>query len=321
MGNLFKTILLFICLCFSYTLPAQSYKEFIRLAEKMYASKDYRTSDDLYSEAFKTEKKNPTHLYNAACVASLLNDKDKAFVLLDLAFTNGWNDLRHLKQDSDLKPLHNDTRWTALLARMQMKVDEMEVLYDKPLQKQLLEISTQDQEIRQQYIDATNKFGFANPAVDSLIKVMVYTDSVDLVAIRKILDERGWVGADKVGQEANQTLFLVIQHADLKTQQKYLPMMRNAVKSGNANASSLALLEDRVALREGRKQIYGSQVGRDPNTNKFYVSPLEDPDNVDKRRAEVGLGPLADYVLNWNILWDVAEYKRQLPELEKLIRK
>ena len=31
------------------------------------------------------------------------------------------------------------------------------------------------------------------------------------------------------------------------------------------------------------------------------VSPLEDPDNVDKRRAEVGLGPLADYVSNWNI--------------------
>lgn len=49
-----------------------------------------------------------------------------------------------------------------------------------------------------------------------------------------------------------------------------------------------------------------------------FVLPLEDPDNVDKRRAEVGLGPLADYVKQWNIVWDVEEYKKQLPELERI---
>ena len=92
--------------------------------------------------------------------------------------------------------------------------------------------------------------------------------------------------------------------------------MREAVKNKNANSSSLALLEDRVALREGRKQMYGSQIGYDDKTNKSYVLPLEDPDNVDKRRAEVGLGLLSDYVKRWDIIWDVEEYKKQLPELE-----
>jgi hypothetical protein len=34
-------------------------------------------------------------------------------------------------------------------------------------------------------------------------------------------------------------------------------MLRDAVKKGNVNASDLALLEDRDALRPNKKQIYG----------------------------------------------------------------
>ena len=93
--------------------------------------------------------------------------------------------------------------------------------------------------------------------------------------------------------------------------------MREAVKNKNASGSALALLEDRVALGEGKRQIYGSQIGYDNVTNKSYVLPLDDPDNVDKRRAEVGLGLLADYVKRWDIIWNVEEYKKQLPELEE----
>ena len=147
-------------------------------------------------------------------------------------------------------------------------------------------------------------------------KIIQEKDSINLIAVSSILDQYGWLGSEVVGQQGNSALFLVIQHADINTQQKYLPMMREAVKSGKARGSNLALLEDRVALRQGKKQIYGSQIGRDPITNLYFVSPLEDPDNVDKRRAEVGLGPLADYVSKWNIQWDVEQYKKDLPSLE-----
>ena len=92
--------------------------------------------------------------------------------------------------------------------------------------------------------------------------------------------------------------------------------MREAVKSGKASGSSLALLEDRVALKQGKKQIYGSQIGQDSDLKLYYVLPLEDPDNVDKRRAEVGLQPLSDYVNHWQIKWDVEQYKKDLPTIE-----
>ena len=94
--------------------------------------------------------------------------------------------------------------------------------------------------------------------------------------------------------------------------------MKEAVTKGNANPGSLALLIDRIEIREGRKQIYGSQIGTYPNTNIQYVLPLIDPDNVDKRRTEVGLDLISDYVKNWDLIWDVEKYKNELSELEKL---
>ncbi|SKB74926.1 hypothetical protein SAMN05660226_02969 [Parapedobacter luteus] len=53
-------------------------------------------------------------------------------------------------------------------------------------------------------------------------------------------------------------------------------MKREAVK-GNANELDLALLEDRVALRQGKKQIYGSHMGRDPETGSTTYCRLRIP--------------------------------------------
>jgi hypothetical protein len=191
---------------------------------------------------------------------------------------------------------------------------------DRPLKRELLKIWNEDQDIRKEANDAWIKYGEGSRTIDSINKIMQYQDSIHLVQVTKILDEKGWVGKDKVGKLASNTFFVVIQHSDLKTQQKYLPMMRTAVKEGNSEASWLALLEDRVALGEGKKQIYGSQITCNKETKKCYVAPLEDPDNVDKRRSEVGLDPLAQYLKQWNISWNVDVYKKQLPEIELLYK-
>ena len=53
-----------------------------------------------------------------------------------------------------------------------------------------------------------------------------------------------------------------------------------------------------MVVPQGQRQIYGSQIGQDPKTNEMYVLPLDDPDGVDDRRAEVGLGKLQVYLSN-----------------------
>jgi hypothetical protein len=156
-------------------------------------------------------------------------------------------------------------------------------------------IYQEDQKYRNQLDELEKKFGGESDEVKSLWKIIDEKDSLNQIIVKNILDEKGWLGVDIVGEKGNSTLFLVIQHADLPTQEKYLPMMRQAVKEGNAFAKDLAYLEDRVALAKGEKQIYGTQVERNKETGEYYAPSLIDPENVDKRRAEVGLFPLAIY--------------------------
>ena len=312
-----KLFLILAILFISTSSYGQNYDELVQKAFSSYDSGNYSKSLDLYQQAFRLKQNNYNDLYNGACAAALSSDIRTAFYLLHLSIEKGWTDIDHLKSDADLNALHGEKEWDITLKVLQEKADKIEANIDKPLQKELLEIFDEDQAIRHEYIDAEKQYGFKHPILDSLGRVMLLQDSINLIKIIKILDTRGWVGPDKVGGKANQTLFLVIQHADIKTQEKYLPMMREAVTKGNAPGNSLALLEDRVALREGKKQIYGSQIGRNLKTNKYYVSPLEDPDHVDKRRNQVGLGTLSEYVTRWDIIWNVEEYKKDLPTIEK----
>jgi len=58
-----------------------------------------------------------------------------------------------------------------------------------------------------------------------------------------------------------------------------------------------AMLKDRVLLIDKKPQIYGTQLGLNPETNKPELLPVENMDKVDNLRASVGLGPLSEYLL------------------------
>lgn len=198
---------------------------------------------------------------------------------------------------------------------------KIEKQLNMPLVKVLDSIYTQDQFYRQQLDSISKQFGWKSAEMKAHWKIIHEKDSLNQIVVKQIIDEHGWLGPDVIGVKGNTTLFLVIQHANLETQLEYLPLMREAVKEGNARASSLALLEDRTALGQGKHQVYGSQVWSNPKTGELFVVPLIDPENVDKRRAKVGLGTLSDYLGNWQIKWDVQEYIDKLPEYELLLKK
>lgn len=313
-NTIYTLLLLFLFSGFN----AQEYSKLISEANQLYESKEYKMSADLYDKAFKIESENPSHLYNGACSSSLAGNTKQAFKWLNLSIEKGWTNLKHLNSDTDLENLHSKKEWGKTIEKLEKKIAAIEANYDKPLQAELLAILDEDQKYRVQMSETQKKFGPNSKEINDLWKITNQKDSINLIKVKKILDEKGWVGKDKVGAQANSALFLVIQHSDLETQKKYLPMMKEAVTKGNASPGSLALLIDRIEIREGRKQIYGSQIGINQSNNTYYILPLTDPDNVDKRRTEVGLDPISNYVKNWNLVWDVEKYKKELPELEKL---
>ena len=312
------TVLVIFLSCTAYAQMSNDYTEWIQKAQAFYDGKQYKQSADAFTKAFASNdgKGMLNDRYNAACSWARAGNSDSAFfMLMRIATVAKYTNISHLLIDPDLSSLHNDKRWNDLCNIVKQNKEAAEAGLDKGLVAILDTIMKDDQGGRMQLEEIDRKYGTHSQQKKDLWKTINEKDSIDLIKVKKILDRYGWIGPDLVGWEGNETIFLVIQHSDIKTQEKYLPMMREAVKNKKAQPASLALLEDRVLLGEGKKQIYGSQIGRDEN-GKYYVSDLEDPDNVDKRRSEVGLGPLATYVQHWDLKWDVETYKKQLPEIE-----
>ena len=316
-----KFIFLFACFISTQVSLGQSveYYNLVKKADSLHNTKDFKASALTYSAAFKangwTALSNDR--YNAACSWALANNSDSSFFQLNrIATKANYINYGHITTDPDLNSLHEDLRWKPLLEIIKQNKEKAEANLNKPLVAELDSIYTEDQKYRLQIDEIEKKYGWESNQMKAHWKIINEKDSVNLIKIKSLLDKYGWLGTDVIGEQGNSTMFLVIQHSDIATQDKYLPMMREAVKNGKAKGSSLALLEDRVALRKRKKQIYGSQIGRDNDTKLYYVSPLEDPDNVDKRRAKVGLEPLADYVNYWQIKWDVEQYKKDLLTIE-----
>ena len=121
-----------------------------------------------------------------------------------------------------------------------------------------------------------------------------FIDSTNLVYVEALIAQYGWPGKSFLGARGNYIVFLVIQHADLPVQEKYFPLFEESVAKGESRASDLAMLQDRILMRQGKNQIYGSQVVSDDAGGwKFY--PIEDEKDVNVRREKVGLPPIEKY--------------------------
>jgi hypothetical protein len=255
---------------------------------------------------------NPEDHYAIAAAAALAGEKDLAFRQLNIATEKGYARIDHLAQDPDFRTLASDDRWNDMLRKISENAVLLQEAYMPELAAELEEILRLDQSVRQEET--------SDSLSDERLRQMMMTDSINLVKVIRILDEHGWPGPEQVGREGNQAVFLVIQHADRSTQEKYLPVMREAVKYGQAEFSELAMLEDRVLMNQGKKQIYGSQIGFNEETGNLYVVPVEDPDHLDERRACAGMVPMAEYLNYFGLTWNPEEYKRSLPALEEYHR-
>ncbi|HXH61407.1 MAG TPA: DUF6624 domain-containing protein [Fimbriimonadaceae bacterium] len=164
---------------------------------------------------------------------------------------------------------------------------------DTFLQTQLIGMGMTDQEVRTRWVSYMQK-GEAVPK--SVIKEVKRVDEENLAMLRKIVDEHGWPTISMVGREAANAAFLVVQHgvSDKPFMQKVLGLMEPLLAKGEVAKQSYALLYDRTALQQGKKQRYGSQVKA--VDGKWAVEPCEDMAHLDERRKVMGLMPIKEYL-------------------------
>lgn len=163
------------------------------------------------------------------------------------------------------------------------------------LRRELEAMHETDQAQRKEMASVEREHGAGSAQMAELWKKQTASDTHNIRRLEEIIAEIGWPKRSVVGERAAGAAFLILQHSDLSYQKKYLPLTRAAVAEKEMRASNLALLEDRILLREGKKQIYGSQVQRN-EAGEWEARSLEDPAQVDQRRAAVGLPPLAEYL-------------------------
>ena len=156
---------------------------------------------------------------------------------------------------------------------------------DKALCADLLSIRDRDQIAR---YDALN-----HPDDKNLEEAIRKVHRENLERIDAIIREHGWPGASLVGEKASGSAWTVIQHADLATQKTYLPVMVKAADADELAWALLATTIDRIQVREGKRQTYGTQFHQ--VNGELVPEQIEDETHVDERRKKVGLQPLAEY--------------------------
>jgi hypothetical protein len=137
-------------------------------------------------------------------------------------------------------------------------------------------------------------------------KDMAKVDADNTAYLIKLVKEVGWIDADRFGAQASHAAFLIVQHSgDLPLMIAGLPAIEKDAKAKKlGDGQPYALLYDRLQLRLGRKQKYGTQIGESPK-GELYVLPLVDPAKVEEYRKEIGVSiSLREYLRIYKQLTD-----------------
>jgi hypothetical protein len=164
------------------------------------------------------------------------------------------------------------------------------------LQHRIMAMFNADQKWRK---EADNLYNGKKSAYDqgTVDRKMTETDRLNMIEAKAIIAKFGYPGYNLVG-DYSDNFWAIVQHcdADIKFQQRVLPLLEKQVKLKNASGEKYALLQDRVLISTGKKQLYGTQVRYNPATKTAKPLPTEDSIHVDIRRKAVGLSPLNEYL-------------------------
>ena len=139
-------------------------------------------------------------------------------------------------------------------------------------------------------------FGVGGRVDSAQIALMMRTDSSNTTWLKTHVEHWGWPTVAQVGKEAVNSAFLIVQHAvhDTAFMRAMLPAIQESHRRGDLDGGAVAMLTDRVEVKAGRPQIYGTQLSL--KDGRWVLDPIADSAGVDARRKQMGLPPLADYL-------------------------
>jgi hypothetical protein len=262
----------------------------------------------LYRRQLEEEPCSPTDNNNLAIAYVRIGKLDSALFYLKISLDI---DPRcTFIENPEFLPLINTKEWRRLESNYVAMVKKYGLgIKDVVLAHELWKMEQLDQEYYKELSLAENKWGPKCKQVDSIWAIKNVVNEKNLKHLKAIVAKKGWPRSSVVGKKAAVAAFLIIQHADLETQKQYEPIIESAADKGDASWRDVAILIDRLRVKENKPQLYGSQLRWNEEAKTYEPCPIEDEHNLDIRRKKVGLNSAADYYQNWNIQYTVLQNK------------
>ncbi|MBK1896036.1 DUF6624 domain-containing protein [Chryseobacterium paridis] len=113
--------------------------------------------------------------------------------------------------------------------------------------------------------------------------------------LNEIIDTIGYPTIDKVGKEAHEAAWLIIQHSIGRPSfmKKCAELLKNIGAEYKEDKVHLAYLTDRIAVLEGKPQLYGTQFDWN-DMKELTPNAFDDLVKVNKRRESIGLNTLEE---------------------------
>ncbi len=237
--------------------------------------------------------------YNLSCAYSILNSTAKSIELLNKVRQLDSSYYKMIFTDRDFYNISNTSEWYKFTSecRSQNKINMSDSLYYN-----LTNIAIRDQALYTEINFYEKKYGSKSSKV---LKYWLLKDSLNklnLTLVNRYISMGVNVLSDSVaGKVFSNKCFLVIQHSNYETMEKYLPIIKSLYERKQTEGENYALLFDRVSLHKNKGvQYYGTQVN--PETN--YLYPIKDEKTVDIRREELNMISIKEYLLRMNIIYD-----------------
>ncbi|PQA89876.1 hypothetical protein B0A69_21895 [Chryseobacterium shigense] len=157
---------------------------------------------------------------------------------------------------------------------------------DNTFSKELIELAQKDLSARDRLMSEGQLSGGYHPEME-----MIHRKNAE--RLREIIKEIGFPTVSKVGAQAGNAAWLIIQHSIGEPEfmkNCYKMMMEN---SNDIHPSNIAYLYDRIQVFESKPQRYGTQL-----TSEGIPYPVENKMHLNKERLKVDLPTFSPEEIN-----------------------
>src|ERR1043165_5324102 len=178
-----------------------------------------------------------------------------------------------------------DTEVKSMIERVQTPQN---VAVNSSLKDELLKLKADHQKLFQSAVEA----GYQDT---SQLNQLQETRSNNTARLCQIVKESGWPTSELVGKDGAAAAFFLLKNSEsFELQRELFPVITEAVKRGEIEKADFAGFVDRLRVRVGLKQLFGTQATIVKGFLVLY--PIIDEAHVDARRTQYDLPPLNEYL-------------------------